>query len=87
MIRADQIRASLIGGSLGDAWGGPYEGRPGPLAAPFPDVGQLSDDTYLTIATCEAIAMLAVLSRREPSPTVSNVGSTQAGCPGWGRQR
>jgi hypothetical protein len=56
VIRADQIRASLIGGSLGDAWGGPYEGRPGPLAAPFPDVGQLSDDTYLTIATCEAIA-------------------------------
>ena len=56
MIGADQIRASLVGGALGDAWGGPYEGRPGPLAAPFPDVGQLSDDTYLTIATCEAIA-------------------------------
>jgi len=32
-----------------------YEGRSGPLEAAFPDTPRLSDDTWLTIATCEAI--------------------------------
>jgi ADP-ribosylglycohydrolase len=45
----------LLAGALGDAWGGPYEGRTGPLEAPFPAAPTLSDDTWLTMATCEAI--------------------------------
>ena len=47
--------ASLLAGALGDAWGGPYEGRPGPIDARFPKHPRLSDDTLLTLATCEAI--------------------------------
>jgi ADP-ribosyl-[dinitrogen reductase] hydrolase len=50
-----RARESLLAGALGDAWGHPYEGRPGPLEAPFPAAPTLSDDTWLTMATCEAI--------------------------------
>lgn len=44
-----------MAGALGDAWGSAYEGRVGPIAAPFPERPRLSDDTWLTVATCEAI--------------------------------
>jgi ADP-ribosyl-[dinitrogen reductase] hydrolase len=54
-VLAARIRASLLAGALGDAWGSAYEGRPGPIAAPFPEQPRLSDDTWLTVATCEAI--------------------------------
>ena len=54
-LLAARIRASLLAGALGDAWGSAYEGRPGPIAAPFPERPRLSDDTWLTVATCEAI--------------------------------
>lgn len=50
-----RARTSLLAGALGDAWGGPYEGRPGPIDARFPAHPRLSDDTLLTLATCEAI--------------------------------
>ena len=50
-----RVRASLFAGALGDAWGHAYEGRSGPLPAAFPDTPRLSDDTWLTMATCEAI--------------------------------
>jgi len=55
----------LLAGALGDAWGSAYEGRTGPIAAPFPDRPQLSDDTLLTVATCEAIVRAG--GRVEPS--------------------
>jgi ADP-ribosyl-[dinitrogen reductase] hydrolase len=54
-ILGARIRASLLAGALGDAWGRAYEGRPGAIAAPFPERPRLSDDTWLTVATCEAI--------------------------------
>ena len=61
----ERIRASLLAGALGDAWGSAYEGRIGPIAAPFPDRPRLSDDTWLTVATCEAIVRAG--GRVEPS--------------------
>jgi ADP-ribosyl-[dinitrogen reductase] hydrolase len=54
-VLSARVRASLLAGALGDAWGYAYEGRSGPLLAAFPDTPRLSDDTWLTMATCEAI--------------------------------
>ena len=45
----------LLGGALGDAWGGPWEGRPGPIHFEIPTRSSVSDDTQLTLATCESI--------------------------------
>jgi ADP-ribosyl-[dinitrogen reductase] hydrolase len=51
----DRILGCLLGGAIGDAWGGPYEGAL-PQAVPvFPASARLSDDTQLTTATCESI--------------------------------
>jgi ADP-ribosyl-[dinitrogen reductase] hydrolase len=65
-VLSARIRASLLGGALGDAWGSAYEGRPGPIAAPFPERPRLSDDTWLTVATCEAI----VRARGQVAPSI-----------------
>lgn len=54
----DRVRACLLTGALGDAWGGPYEGGPALGVAPFPVAPRLSDDTWLTLATCEAIVRM-----------------------------
>jgi ADP-ribosylglycohydrolase len=51
----DIARNCLLAGALGDAWGGPYEGGTAVGAAPFPAAPRISDDTWLTLATCEAI--------------------------------
>jgi len=51
----DTIIGCIIGGAVGDYWGVPYEGLLGPVEARFPARSQLSDDTQLTLATCEAI--------------------------------
>lgn len=53
---AERIVGCILGGAVGDAMGGPYEGPHGPLTYKPPDVWLLSDDTQLTLATCEAIA-------------------------------
>ena len=45
----------LLGGALGDAWGGPWEGRVGPIHFEIPTRPSVSDDTQLTLATCESI--------------------------------
>jgi ADP-ribosylglycohydrolase len=51
----DRVLGCILGGAIGDALGGPYEGQPGPVVLQ-PDVPwQLSDDTHLTLATCEAV--------------------------------
>ncbi|OGV75758.1 MAG: hypothetical protein A3K19_03005 [Lentisphaerae bacterium RIFOXYB12_FULL_65_16] len=51
----DRIIGCIVGGAIGDYWGMPYEGAVGPIEAPFPSVSIISDDTQLTLATCEAI--------------------------------
>jgi hypothetical protein len=51
----DQILGCLLGGALGDAWGGPWEGRVGPSHFKVPSQSKASDDTQLTLATCESI--------------------------------
>jgi len=45
----------LLGGALGDAWGGPSEGIAGPITFQIPARPVLSYDTELTLATCESI--------------------------------
>jgi ADP-ribosyl-[dinitrogen reductase] hydrolase len=45
----------LLGGALGDAWGGPFEGSRGPVRFAIPQQSILSDDTQLTMSTCESI--------------------------------
>ena len=45
----------LLGGALGDAWGGPWEGSVGPSHFRVPSQSKVSDDTQLTLATCESI--------------------------------
>jgi ADP-ribosyl-[dinitrogen reductase] hydrolase len=51
----DQALGCLLGGALGDAWGGPYEGRSGPVAFEIPMRPVLSDDTQLSLATSQSI--------------------------------
>lgn len=50
-----QIMGCILGGALGDAWGGPWEGTPGRVAFQVPPGSSVSDDTQLTLATCESI--------------------------------
>lgn len=51
----DHVLGCLLGGALGDAIGGPYEGRIPPFAIDLDGPWRLSDDTQLTLATCESI--------------------------------
>lgn len=53
--KKDRILGSILGGALGDAWGGPWEGKRGPVAFQIPSRSSVSDDTQLTLATCESI--------------------------------
>jgi ADP-ribosyl-[dinitrogen reductase] hydrolase len=41
----DRIVGSILGGAIGDAWGGPYEGSLPRGAVCFPDALVVSDDT------------------------------------------
>jgi ADP-ribosylglycohydrolase len=52
----DRIVGCIIGGAIGDAMGTAYEGMRGPVALDDRLPWRLSDDTQLTLATCEAIA-------------------------------
>jgi ADP-ribosyl-[dinitrogen reductase] hydrolase len=49
------VLGCLLGGALGDAWGGPFEGRIGPVDFEIPPFPVLSDETQLTLATCQSI--------------------------------
>ena len=51
----DRIVGCIVGGAIGDAAGGPYEGLPGPVRIDDSLAWHISDDTQLTLATCEAI--------------------------------
>ena len=52
---SDRVIGSIVGGAVGDAMGGPYEGQIGPVVMNLEAPWFLSDDTQLTLATCEAI--------------------------------
>jgi ADP-ribosylglycohydrolase len=52
----DQILGCILGGAIGDALGGPHEGKRPPIDISDNDEWRLSDDTQLTLATCEAIS-------------------------------
>jgi len=51
----ERVVGTIIGGAIGDGWGRPCEGSVprGPAAAP--DELVVTDDTQLTLATCEAV--------------------------------
>ena len=53
--KRSRILGCILGGALPDAWGGPWEGNPGRLAFQIPLRSSISDDTQLTLATCESI--------------------------------
>ncbi len=51
----DRVLGCIVGGAIGDYVGSPVEGRPGPVDAAVPTHSEITDDTQLTLATCEAI--------------------------------
>lgn len=53
--RRGAVVGCLLGGALGDAWGGAYEGQSRPVVGGLPEELVVSDDTQLTVATCAAI--------------------------------
>jgi ADP-ribosyl-[dinitrogen reductase] hydrolase len=52
---SDRVRGCIIGGAVGDAMGGPFEGQRGPVLYREPAKWSVSDDSQLTLATCESI--------------------------------
>ena len=54
----DRVLGCLFGGAVGDAWGGSWENHPGPVDFVEPITSELSDDTQLTMATCESIVAI-----------------------------
>jgi ADP-ribosylglycohydrolase len=50
----DRVRGMVLGGAVGDGWGRPYEGSI-VRACPLPLELVITDDTQLTLATCEAL--------------------------------
>src|SRR5688572_12240770 len=51
----DRVRGCILGGAVGDALGLPYEGCDSLIDAVELKGQKISDDTQLTLATCEAI--------------------------------
>jgi ADP-ribosyl-[dinitrogen reductase] hydrolase len=54
-MNPDSIVGCIVGGALGDGWGSSYEGRVPREPVRVPDALVVTDDTQLTLATCEAI--------------------------------
>lgn len=55
LTRSDRIQGCLLGGALGDALGSHFEGLPASQQLDLPRHLSITDDTQLTLATCEAI--------------------------------
>ncbi len=58
----DSILGCIVGGAVGDAMGGPHENRPPPVNPHLGGRWALSDDTQMTLATCESITSLGQVS-------------------------
>ena len=58
----DRARGCILGGVIGDAMGSPFEGQPGPLQFREQKTWAISDDSQLTLATCESIGELGHVS-------------------------
>ena len=54
----DRARGCILGSAVGDAIGGAFEGQTGPLEFDDQQHWRISDDTQLTLATCESIIEL-----------------------------
>lgn len=52
---SDRARGCILAGAIGDAMGGPYEGQPRPIQFHEHKDWKISDETQLTLATCESI--------------------------------
>jgi ADP-ribosyl-[dinitrogen reductase] hydrolase len=51
----ERVVGMVLGGAIGDGWGRPYEGSVPREPAAAPDELVVTDDTQLTLATCEAV--------------------------------
>lgn len=58
----DRARGCILGGAIGDAMGGPFEGQQGPLQFRLHDQWSISDDSQMTLATCESIIEVGDIS-------------------------
>jgi len=58
----DRARGCILGGAIGDAMGCPFEGQVGPLKYRESNSWSISDDTQLTLATCESIIQAGEVS-------------------------
>jgi ADP-ribosylglycohydrolase len=54
-IGVERVIGAILGGAIGDGWGGPFEGGLPRRSFRAPDELVVSDDTQLTLATCEAL--------------------------------
>lgn len=59
---SDRARGCILAGAIGDAMGGPFEGQLGPLEFRESDCWSISDDSQLTLATCESIIQAGEVS-------------------------
>lgn len=55
MLISGRVIGCLVGAAIGDALGAAYEGMAPDRARALPRRGRITDDTQLTLATCEAI--------------------------------
>src|ERR1700730_9832536 len=58
----DRARGCILAGAIGDAMGGPFEGQRGPLEFHESANWSISDDSQLTLATCESIIQVGEVS-------------------------
>src|SRR6478735_4838064 len=54
-VITDRAVGCILGGAIGDGWGRAFDGDVPHTPAPAPDELVVTDDTELTIATCEAV--------------------------------
>ena len=59
---SDRARGCIFAGAIGDAMGGPFEGQVGPVRYEDYRPWSVSDDTQLTLATCESIIQEGAVS-------------------------